>query len=128
MLQGLLYSAASAPWPPWPLTGVLFYAFGSATFPTTVPTLLAQSVPKHRRGRVSWQSNRAREKGASGYAGRCHCHSAAGCHGCKFAELSLLRREHPQRMLLELECTMGALARFPLWEVERGSNNRCSYG
>lgn len=37
--------------------GVLFYAFGSATFPTTVPTLLAQSVPKHRRGRVlGWDS------------------------------------------------------------------------
>lgn len=32
--------------------GVLFYAFGSATFPTTVPTLLAQSVPKHHRGKV----------------------------------------------------------------------------
>ena len=33
-------------------TGSLFYAFGSATFPATVPTLLAKSVPKHHHGRV----------------------------------------------------------------------------
>jgi len=38
-------------------TGCLFYAFGSATFPATVPTLLAKSVPKHHRGIVlGWDS------------------------------------------------------------------------
>eukprot|EP00435_Cladocopium_sp_Y103_P035187 s125_g9.t1 len=45
--------------------GALFYAFGSATFPTTVPTVLAKSVPKHRRGRVlgadSFMNNVGRE-------------------------------------------------------------------
>lgn len=47
---------------PWSLMGMamngtpggLLYAFGSATFPATVPTLLAASVPKHHRGRATW--------------------------------------------------------------------------
>ena len=38
-------------------SGCVFYAFGSATFPATVPTVLAKSVPKNHRGRVlGWDS------------------------------------------------------------------------
>ena len=38
----------------------------------------------------------------------------------------LCKPGHPQRVLLE--CTIGALARFPLGEVECGSHNRCFHG